>query len=93
MITRAEMNNLADMAKFSLDEEIGELQMEISEVLEFVSKIKDVDTEGVDPTEQLETGNHPLREDVVGESLSHEDVVANTKEDQYGYFKILNIMD
>ncbi len=93
MITRAEMNNLADMAKFSLDEEIGELQMEISEVLEFVSKIKNVDTEAVEATEQLETGNHPLREDIVGESLSHEDVVRNTKEDQYGYFKILNIMD
>ncbi len=94
MITRAELNELADMAKFELDEvEIGTFQMDISGVLEFVSKIKDIDTEGLALTEHLEMGQHPLREDVVGESLSHEDVVKNTKEDQYGYFKILNIMD
>ena len=94
MITRAELNDLAEMAKFELDEEeIGIFQMDISHVLEFVSKIKDIDTEGLALTEQLEMGQHPLREDIVGESLSHEDVVKNTKEHQYGYFKILNIMD
>ena len=94
MITRAELNNLAEMAKFELeDEELGDLQMDISHILQFVSTIIDVDTEGVELTEQLEIETHPLREDVVGESLSHEDVIKNTKEHQYGYFKILNIMD
>lgn len=94
MITRNELNDLAEMAKFSLnEEEVGDFQMDISHILEFVSKIKDVDTEGVELTDQLEIENHPLREDVVGESMILEDVLKNTKESQYGYFKILNVMD
>lgn len=94
MITREELNNMAELSMLSLDdEEIGNFQMEISSVLEFVSTIKDIDTENIEPTVQLELENHPLREDIVGESLSAEDVVKNTLEEQYGYFKILNIMD
>ena len=94
MITREQLNNMAELAMLSLDEEeVGNFQMEISSVLEFVSTIKDLDTENIEPTVQLELENHPLREDVVGESLPTEDVVKNTLEEQYGYFKILNIMD
>lgn len=94
MITRELLNNMAELAMLSLDEdEVGNFQMEISHVLEFVSKIKDIDTENIEPTVQLELENHPLREDVVGESMDVEDVVKNTLEEQYGYFKILNIMD
>ena len=94
MITREGLNNIAELAMLSLDqEEVGNFQMEISHVLSFVSKIKDIDTENIEPTVQLELETHPLREDVVGTSLDVEDVVKNTLEEQYGYFKILNIMD
>ena len=94
MITREKLNNMAELAMLSLDqEEVGNFQMEISHVLSFVSKIKDIDTENIEPTVQLELETHPLREDIVGTSLDVEDVVKNTLEEQYGYFKILNIMD
>lgn len=94
MISKEVLNNMADLAKLSLSpEELNLFQKEISGVLAFVDKIKELDTEGVELTEQLEMVNHPLREDVVGASLSHEDVMKNTVEEQYGYFKILNIMD
>lgn len=93
MITREELNNIAELAMLKLDEEVGNFQMEISSVLEYVYKIKDIDTENIEPTLQLELEDHLLREDIVGESLPVKDVVKNTLEEQYGYFKILNIMD
>lgn len=94
MISKEELNNMADLAKLSLsNEELNLFQKEISGMLTFVDKIKALDTEGIELCEQLEMVNHPLREDVVGDSLSHEDVIRNTVEEQYGYFKILNIMD
>lgn len=94
MITREAINDMAALAMLSVDEaEVGDLQMEISNVLKFVEKIKDIDTENIEPTVQLELEDHPLREDIVGESLDVKDVVKNTLEEQYGYFKILNIMD
>ena len=34
-----------------------------------------------------------LREDVVEEGLSKEDALRNAPEEQYGYFKLLNVMD
>lgn len=94
MITRELLNNMGELSMLSLDEEeVGNFQMEISHVLQFISKIKEIDTENIEPTVQLELQTHPLREDVVGISLDAEDVVKNTLEEQYGYFKILNIMD
>ena len=94
MITREALSNMAELAMLNLDEEeLGNFQMEISHVLSFVAKVKDIDTENIEPTVQLEIDTHPLREDIVGKSLDVKEVVKNTLEEQYGYFKILNIMD
>ena len=94
MITREALSNMAELAMLNLDEEeLGNFQMEISHVLSFVAKVKDIDTENIEPTVQLEIDTHSLREDIVGKSLDVKEAVKNTLEEQYGYFKILNIMD
>ena len=94
MISNEEIEYLAGLAKLNFsDEEKEKLKDNFSNILDFVGNLNKVDTENVEPLYQVYDYKQVLREDVVGESLSREEVLQNTVEKQYGYFKLLNIMD
>lgn len=94
MITKEQIENLAGlcMLKFN-DEELNEFTKEFSSLMEFIEKINDVDTENVEPLYQVYDYKQVFREDVVKEGLSRDEVLQNTVEKQYGYFKLFNIME
>lgn len=94
MISKGEIINAMDMAKIRLEEsEIDQLEGEFSRILDYIKNIEDVDLEGVEPSYTITDHNEVLREDTVMESLDVKDVLSNTVEKQYGFFKLLNIMD
>lgn len=94
MVNKEEMLRMAELAKLRVSEdELGGLVEELNMMIESIDKIKEVDTEGVEPTYNVNDFINPLREDLVEESLSAKEVLKNTVEEQYGYFKILRVMD
>ena len=94
MISKEEIEYLSDLAKLKFSEEEKErLKDDFSKVLNFMEDLNKIDTENVDPLYQVYDYKQVLREDIIGESLSREEVLQNTVENQYGYFKLLNIMD
>ena len=94
MISKEEIEYLYDLAKLKFSEEEKEkLKDDFSKVLNSMRDLNKIDTENVDPLYQVYNYKQVLREDVIGESLSREEVLQNTVEKQYGYFKLLNIMD
>jgi aspartyl-tRNA(Asn)/glutamyl-tRNA(Gln) amidotransferase subunit C len=94
MISKEEIEYLSDLAKLKFSEEEKErLKDDFSKVLNFMEDLNKIDTENVDPLYQVYDYKQVLREDIIGESLSREEVLQNTVEKQYGYFKLLNIMD
>lgn len=94
MISKEEIEYLSDLAKLKFSEEEKEkLKDDFSKVLNSMRDLNKIDTENVDPLHQVYNYKQVLREDVIGESLSREEVLQNTVEKQYGYFKLLNIMD
>lgn len=85
---------MASLSKLSFnDSETETLSKDLNEIISFIDKIKEVDTEGVEPTYQVNQNDSPVREDKVWESLPQEEVIKNTVEEQYGYFKILKVVD
>ena len=94
MILKEDVEYLSDLAKLKFsEEEKEELKDEFSKVLKFLQNLNKIDTEDIEPLYQVYDYKQVLREDIVGESLSREEVLQNTVEKQYGYFKLLNIMD
>lgn len=94
MISKEEIEYLSDLAKLKFSEEEKEkLKDDFSKVLNSMGDLNRIDTENVEPLYQVYDYKQVLREDVIGESLSREEVLQNTVEKQYGYFKLLNIMD
>lgn len=94
MIDKKEIEYLADLCKINLTEEetVG-FEKDLNLLLDEVESIKEVDTEGVEITYNVNRMKNDLREEKVWESLSREEVLKNTSEEQYGYFKILKVVE
>lgn len=89
MVTREDVIHIADLAKLDFsEEELEKFADEFSKILEYVSQLREVDTEGIEPTFSVSAKIQPLREDVVQPSLPKEEVLKNAPEEQYGYFKL-----
>ncbi|MFS8541018.1 MAG: Asp-tRNA(Asn)/Glu-tRNA(Gln) amidotransferase subunit GatC [Tissierellales bacterium] len=89
MVTRKDVIHIADLAKLDFsEEELEKFADEFSKILEYVSQLREVDTEGIEPTFSISAKIQPLREDVVKPSLPKEEVLKNAPEEQYGYFKL-----
>lgn len=94
MISKEQVEYMASLAKLKIeDEKLDEFTNKISDVLKYVRILDEVDTKDVEPLYQVYDYKQVFREDIVEEGLTREEVLENTVEKQYGYFKLLNIMD
>ena len=90
MITKDEVLHITDIAS---DEEINPFIEKFDKIIEFVEKIKVVDTENVEPLYQVNEDNYLLKDDEEDQILNREEALQNTKEQKYGYFKILKVVE
>ncbi len=94
MIDKKEITKLAELSKINLtEEEKSSYEKELNKLLDEVEGMTKVDTEDVEITYNVNDMKNSLRNEEVWESLPREEVLKNTSEKQYGYFKILNVMD
>jgi aspartyl-tRNA(Asn)/glutamyl-tRNA(Gln) amidotransferase subunit C len=88
-ITRAEVEHIADLARLELgEEEIQRLQADLSQILEYVDQLNELDTTAIPPTARVVAREDVLREDVTRPSLSPEEVLANAPQAEEGYFRV-----
>lgn len=94
MITKDEVLHIANIAmlKFS-DEEVDVFTEKFQQVIDFVDAIKEVDTENVEPTFSINDDIEMLKDYEGDEVLTLEEVLQNTEEQEYGYFKILRVVE
>ena len=94
MINKDDILQLAELCKLSIaDEKLESYAKDLSNKLESLEEIKKINTDNVEITYNVNNMKNPLREDKVWESLPREEVLKNTVEEQYGFFKILRVMD
>jgi aspartyl-tRNA(Asn)/glutamyl-tRNA(Gln) amidotransferase subunit C len=88
-ISRAEVEHIASLARLELaEDEIEQLQTDLSQILEYVDQLNEVDTTEVLPTAHVVAQEDVLRQDVARQSLSTEEVLANAPEAEEGYFRV-----
>ncbi|MCF6462941.1 Asp-tRNA(Asn)/Glu-tRNA(Gln) amidotransferase subunit GatC [Clostridium sp. Cult1] len=94
MVSKEEVKQIAEMCKLKLSQEETDIFIAMfSNVLEQVEKLNTVDTDGVEALNFLNLKEKSLREDIVEDSLNREEVLKNAPEQEYGYFKLLRVMD
>jgi len=90
-LSREEILHLAKLAKLQLtDKEIEKFQKQLSEVLDYISKLKEVDTKNVEPVSQVTGLVDVTREDEVDNTrqLSQLEATANAKDKKNGFIKV-----
>lgn len=94
-ITIDEVKKLAALAKLSISEqEIKNYQEKFDSILEFVSTLNSIDTEGVKPTSQVTGLTNVTRADVIQESqVSTDELLAGAPDSQDGYVKVKRVIE
>lgn len=70
-ITREQVFNLAELSKVTLtEEEVNDLQVDLTNILEYLDQLSEIDTENVNPTYLVNDLQNVWRKDEVLEPLS-----------------------
>jgi len=78
MIDREQVLHVARLARLELtEEEVGQMSEELSNVLDHIEKIGELDLEGVPPTTHVIEVSNALRPDVVEPSLPRDVALAS----------------
>lgn len=78
-LTKDQVRHIAKLARLTLsDTEVEKFTTELTSILQYVEMLQEVDTKGVEPTEQV-TGLHSvLREDSIRTPLATPEALLNT---------------
>lgn len=88
MIDKETVKKVAFLARLELsEEEIEKFAKELEEIEKAFSKIREVDTENVEPSLHPIELKNALREDTPKESLPQEIALKNAEHKEQGYFK------
>lgn len=93
MLTKSEVEHVALLARLDLSEKEIELYTtQLAKILEYAAVLDRLDTSDVPPTAHVLPLQNVFREDLVGEHLTPEDVLANAPEKEEGFFRVPRIL-
>ena len=92
-IGRKEVEYVASLARLALTEdEKKAYEEELRDVITFMDKLEELDTEGIEPTIHVLDMNNIFRKDEIQESLPIEDVLKNAPDSEEDYFVVPSIL-
>ena len=93
-IDQTQVRNVAKLSRLELTEaEVEEFTGQLSAILDYVEKMNELDTAGVEPLAHCLPVSNVLREDSAKESLGTEKVLANAPQRDDEFFKVPKILD
>jgi len=93
-IDRPLLDKIAHLARLEFDEKDAEKMMrDMSAIVDWVEKLKEVDTEGVEPLTTMSHEINALREDEVKEHLPHDRALRNAPQKDADYFRVPKVLD
>ncbi len=92
-ITKDEVLYVADLARLDLDEaSIEKFAGQIGDILEYVAKLNEVDTEGIGSTSHAISLTNAFREDEPRQSLDRVQALVNAPEKEDGNFVVPKVV-
>lgn len=93
-INRDVLDKIAHLARLEFDEKDAEKMMQdMTEIVDWVEKLKEVDTEGIEPLTTMSHEVNALREDEVGQHLSHERALRHAPKKDADYFRVPKVLE
>jgi aspartyl-tRNA(Asn)/glutamyl-tRNA(Gln) amidotransferase subunit C len=93
-ITIKDVEHVALLSRLNLSAEEKEMFAgQLNAILKYAEKLKELDTDGVEPTSHVLPLANVMREDEVRPSWPIEKVMANAPEEEDGHFKVPAVLD
>lgn len=93
-ISKEEVKHVAYLSRLEFGEkDIEDFTRKFASVLDYVEKLKEIDTEGVEATYHVNSTKNVMRDDMVGESMDRDKVLENAPDKENGYFKLPNMIE
>lgn len=93
-IEEKEVRHIASLAKLEFkDDEVKAMQKDLSQIIDFVDKLSEVDTENVEPLVYMLDEYASLREDKVDNSISQKEALKNAPQKDSDYIKVARVLD
>jgi aspartyl-tRNA(Asn)/glutamyl-tRNA(Gln) amidotransferase subunit C len=88
------LKKIAHLARLEFDETSAEkMTQDMTQILDWVEQLNEVDTEGVDPITTMSSEVNVLRDDKVGEHLPHESGLKNAPQRDSDYFRVPKVLE
>ena len=93
-ITRELLDKIAHLARLELSEQDAEKMMsDMTAIVDWMEKLNEVNTDGVEPLTSMSHEVNVLREDEVKNQLDHESVLKNAPQKDLDYFHVPKVLD
>jgi aspartyl-tRNA(Asn)/glutamyl-tRNA(Gln) amidotransferase subunit C len=92
-VSKEEIEKIAKLARLNLNEdEINKIESQINQILEYVKKLDELNTDDVEPLSHTLDLNNVFREDVVKESLPREKALENAPLKSDKFFRVPKVI-
>lgn len=93
-INRDVLDKIAHLARLEFDEKDAEKMMkDMTAIVNWVEKLNEVDTEGVEPLTTMSHEVNSLRDDEVKPHLDHEETLKNAPKKDSDYFRVPKVLE
>ena len=93
-LSREEVRHIAQLSRLQLSNQEEEKYSEqLSAILEYVAKLRELDTQNIPPTASVSDQSSRLREDEELPSLSSADLMANAPDQQDEQFRVPPVLE
>ncbi|NCO67852.1 MAG: Asp-tRNA(Asn)/Glu-tRNA(Gln) amidotransferase GatCAB subunit C [Nitrospirae bacterium CG_4_10_14_0_8_um_filter_41_23] len=93
-ISKEEIEHIAVLARLSLPEEEKELfGSQLSSILDYMEKLNELDTKGIEPTSHVLTLSNVMRDDIPRPSIPKEDALMNAPDHTEKFFRVPKIIE
>ena len=93
-ISKEEIEHIAVLARLSLSEEEKELfGSQLSSILDYMGKLNELDTKGIEPTSHVLSLSNVMRDDIPRPSIPKEDALMNAPDHTEKFFRVPKIIE
>jgi aspartyl-tRNA(Asn)/glutamyl-tRNA(Gln) amidotransferase subunit C len=93
-IDQETVDKIAHLARLELSgDETQEMIKDMSKILDFMAKLNEIDTSGIEPLVYMTNEVNVLREDEIKQEITHEEALQNAPKHDDDYFLVAKVID
>jgi len=94
IIDKKTVEYVANLSRIELrEDELKTMSLELRDILDFIGKLNELETDDVAPTSHILPISNVLRKDLPGQSLSSEEATANAPSKDNGFFNVPKVIE